>query len=25
MKGNFARTGGQITGINFTGRLAIKQ
>jgi CubicO group peptidase (beta-lactamase class C family) len=25
MKGSFARTGGQITGINFTGRLAVKQ
>ena len=25
MKGNFARTGSQITGINFTGRLAVKQ
>ena len=25
MKGNFIRTGGQITGINFTGRLAVKQ
>jgi len=25
LKGNFARTGGRITGINFAGRLAVKQ
>jgi hypothetical protein len=25
MKGNFVLTGGQITGINFVGRLAVKQ
>jgi hypothetical protein len=25
MKGNFVRTDGRITGINFTGRLAVKQ
>jgi hypothetical protein len=25
MKGSFVRTDGRITGINFTGRLAVKQ
>jgi hypothetical protein len=25
MKGNFVRTGDRITGISFTGRLAVKQ